>query len=188
MSWNDVEKEGNGGTQEKIPYCKLEPGTTVIRIVDEEPYSFWSHWFNKQRTSVTCPGKGCPVCAVVAEQRKDKNMEKKYTTSQRHAIRVWNYKEDRMEVLVQGKSFFSQLLDLHREVGDLTTYDLKIIRKGSGTDTNYTIIPAPPKEFEHADKVTEVNMEEMFKAPDTEVIVQLMEGKTWQEIFPKDEE
>ena len=38
------------------------------------------------------------------------------------------------------------------------------------------------------DSGEEVNYEEMLKAPTTEEIIQLMEGKTWSEINGKNEE
>lgn len=183
MAWTDVENTTRE-TKEKVPYTKLEAGSTTIRILDKEPYSFWSHWFNKQQTSVTCLGKGCPVCDVIAAQKANPDMEKKYTNSHRHAIRVWNYKTNQMEVMIQGKNFFSQLLTFHREIGDLTTYDIKVIKNGSGKDTTYTLIPQQPTNFEFESGVTEVDMEELFKPQEREVVIKLMEGKTWKEIFP----
>jgi hypothetical protein len=94
-----------------------------------------------------------------------------------------------MEILIQGKNFFSQLLTFHREIGDITTYDIKVIKNGSGKETTYTLIPQQPKAFELMSEVTEVNMEEMFKPLDKEIVIQLMEGKTWKEIYPsKDNE
>lgn len=182
MAWADVENKREA--KEKTPYTKLETGATTIRILDNEPYSFWSHWFNKQQTSVTCLGKGCPVCDVIAAQKANPDMEKKYTNSQRHAIRVWNYKTNQMEVMIQGKNFFSQLLTFHREIGDITTYDIKVVKNGSGKDTSYTLIPQRPEDFGHANEAYDINMEEMFKPLEKEVVLQLMEGKTWKEIFP----
>lgn len=179
MGWNDVERV-NGEEKEKIPYTKFE-GSTVIRVIDKEPYSFWSHWLPKQNTGVTCPGKGCPICSVMAEQRAS-NLPKTYNSTQRHAVRIWNYDTNQMEIMIQGKTFFSQLLTFHREIGDLTGYDLKVIRKGSGKDTTYTLIPQPAKDCDFGDKIVDVDYAELFKAPDTETIVQLMEGKTWDEI------
>ena len=90
--------------------------------------------------------------------------------------------------MIQGKNFFNQLLTLHREVGDLKTYDLKIIRNGEGKDTTYTILPSQPTEFGITEGIEEVNMEELFKAPEREVVLQLMEGKTYKEIYGDNEE
>lgn len=184
MSWNDVEGRSEG--REKVPYAKLNPGTTMIRILDNEPYSFWSHWLAHQNTGVTCLGKDCPICAVIAEQRANKDMEKKYNSSQRHALRVWNYATNQMEVLVQGKTFMQQLLTYHKEVGDITGYDIKVIRSGNGTDTTYTMIPQVPAEFKAEGKeIVDVDFKEYFKPLDREKVIQLMEGKSYGEIFAK---
>ncbi len=182
MSWDDVERQGGEGTTtEKTPYTRFEKGATMIRILDNDPHSFWSHWLQQQKTSITCPGKGCPICNVIAQAKANKT-QVPYSSTQRHAVRVWNYSTERMEILIQGKKFFSDLLALHREVGDITTYDIKVIRNGEGTDTTYMILPQTPKEFEHGDEVEEVNLAEVLHAPTNEEILQLMEGKTWDEI------
>lgn len=188
MAWTDVERTNGANNEDKVPYTKFEAGTTTIRILDDEPFSFWQHWLQVQSTSVSCMGKGCPICAVIAEEKANKVANRKYSSSQRHAIRIWNYKTNQMEVMIQGKNFFNQLLTLHREVGDLKTYDLKIIRNGEGKDTTYTILPSQPTEFGITEGIEEVNMEELFKAPEREVILQLMEGKSYKEIYGDNEE
>lgn len=179
MSWADIERNGNDN--EKVPYTKFN-GTTRIRILDDEPYSFWQHWLPQQSTSVSCMGKECPICSVNAQAKANKE-KPIYGNSQRHAMRIWNYGENRMEVMIQGKGFFSQLLTLNREIGDLKGYDIKVIRNGSGTDTTYTMLPGAPASFEYMDECKEVDMAELFKAPEKEVVLQLMEGKSWSDIY-----
>ena len=188
MAWADIERKSNTNKEDRVPYTKFEAGATTIRILDNEPYSFWSHWLPSQNTSVICMGKGCPICAVIAEEKANKVANKKYSSTQRHAIRIWNYKTNQMEVMIQGKNFFSQLLTLHREVGDITTYDIKVIRSGEGKETSYTVIPSAPSEFGIEEGIEEVNMEELFKAPEKDVILQLMEGKTYAEIYGNNED
>lgn len=180
MSWDDVTRE-SGGASEKTPYTKFENGATLIRILDDEPYSFWQHWLAKQNTSVLCMGKGCPICDVI-KQMKAEGLAPIYNSTQRHAIRIWNYTTAKMEVLIQGRTFFSQLLTLHKEVGDIRGYDIKCIRKGSGTDTTYTLLPAAPTPFTTTEGVEEIDMAETFKIPTANEVRQLMEGKTWAEI------
>ena len=186
MSWNDVTRENNA-SNEKIPYTKFENGNTAIRILDDEPFSFWQHWFQNQQTSITCPGKDCPVCNIIKQMKANKE-KPIYNSSQRHAIRIWNYATNQMEVMIQGKVFFSQLHDLLKEVGDLRTYDIKVIRKGSGTDTTYNLLPSAPSEFVLEGKeISDVDFEELFKSPTHDEILQLMEGKSWAEINGTDE-
>lgn len=186
MSWSDIENNSSSGQEKKVPYTTFAQGATLIRVIDDEPYSFWSHWLTKQNTSVTCPGKDCPICSIIQEQKANK-VERTYNSSQRHAIKIWNYNTNQMEVMIQGKKFFSNLLTLHREVGNLKDYDVKVVRTGEGTETNYIIVPTQPKEFEKMDKCEEVDYAELFKAPETEVILQLMEGKSYAEIYGTEE-
>lgn len=181
MSWNDVEKKA-GEEKDKIPYSKLEQGTTMIRVISEEPYSFWSHWLTKQNTSVTCLGKDCPICGIIAQQKANKQ-EKTYSSTQRHSLLVYNYTTKQYEILIQGKTFFSQLLTLHREIGDIRDYDIKIVRNGEGKNTTYTILPTAPKEFECDEEAPVVDFEEVFKPLDKSIVIQLMEGKSYEEIY-----
>lgn len=185
MGWNDVEGTPREAT-EKTPYTSFKEGNTVIRVIDNEPYSFWSHWMQKQQTSVTCLGKDCPICDVIAEQKANKQTPT-YGNGKRHAIRIWNRETNQMEVLIQGTKFFSQLLTLHKEVDDITKYDIKVRRTGSGTDTTYMLLPQQPADFDHAADLTEVDMAELFAPKPKEIILQLMEGKSWDEIY-KDQE
>ena len=185
MGWNDVTSEKRDAA-EKIPYTSFKEGNTLIRAIDNEPYSFWSHWLPKQQTSVTCLGKDCPICDVIAEQKADKQTPT-YGNGKRHALRIWNHDTKQMEVLIQGTKFFSQLQTLHKEVDDITKYEIKVRRSGSGTDTTYMLLPQQPSAFEHADQLTPVDMAELFAPKPKEIMLQLMEGKSWDEIY-KDQE
>lgn len=188
MGWNDVLSDAKNN--DRTPITSFAVGNTMIRVLDDEPISFWNHWINKTKTSVRCMGKECPICNVIA-QMKAQNVPKNeipYSNNKRHMIRIWNYTTNQMEVLMQGKTFFSNLLDLHKEVGDITTYDIKVVRKGSDLDTTYTLIPGKVEEFMHKDQVANINIDEMFSAPEKEIMLQLMEGKTWADITKKDEE
>ena len=181
MSWKDVEGNASG---EKMAYTKFKEGTTRVRIIGDEPFSFWSHYMVKQRTSVTCPGKGCPICKVIDAAKKNGGKSTEYNTSRRHAITIWNYETERQEILISSKTLFGQLLSLMRDeaFGDLSKYDVKIKRTGEGTDTTYMVIPCAPTKFEHEDEIEDVDIENMLKAPTHEEILMLMEGKTWDEI------
>ena len=77
---------------------------------------------------------------------------------------------------------------LHREIGDITTYDIKVVKNGEGKETTYSLLPSQPSEFTITEGIEEVNYEEMLKAPTTEEIIQLMEGKTWSEINGNNED
>lgn len=184
MGWNEVSST-SGGSSEKIPYTKFGEGNTTIRIIDAEPYSFWSHWMQKHGTGVTCIGKGCPICSVIAQQKANKETPT-YSSTQRHAMRIWNYNTNQMEIMIQGKTFFQQLLNLHTEIGDLRTYDIKVKRTGSDTNTQYMLLPLTPSSFEQ--EVIEVDLQETLKPIDKDKLLLLMEGKSFEEVFAKKDE
>lgn len=179
MSWDDVRNESK--SNEKENYTKFPEGTTMIRILDAEPYSFWQHWIQSTKTSVNCPGKDCPICNVIAKAKAN-NETPMYNNSRKHAMRVWNYTTNQMEIMTQGKGFMQQILDLHEEIGDIRTYDIKVKRSGGGLNTTYTTMPTAPSDFKFAEHIHDVNMEKLFSAPSNDIILQLMEGKTWSEI------
>lgn len=185
MSWDDVNR--TSGSTKKNTYTKFGEGNTVIRIIDNEPYSFWSHWMQKHNNGVSCLGKDCPICSVIAQQKANKEVPT-YSSTQRHAVRIWNYTTNQMEVMIQGKTFFQQLLTLHKEVGDITTYDIKVVRKGSDTNTTYTLLPQKESVFAHKDELEDIDFAESLKAPERDKLLLLMEGKTWEEVFGKAEE
>lgn len=188
MSWADVMSEGN--TSDKTPIAKFEAGNTIIRVLDSEPHSYWSHWMVKQQQGISCLGTGCPVCDVIKQQKADGVKDRSYTSSKRHAMRILNKNTNQMEVMIQGKNFMQDLLTLHKEVGDIRDYDIKVVRKGTGTDTTYTLLPVAPQPLTDDEKklISEVNMEEFFKPLDKDVVIQLMEGKTFKEIYGQGDE
>jgi len=184
MGWNDINENAS---KEKTPYTKFTVGNNMFRILGDEPYSYWSHWLQKQQTSVACAGRDCPICNLI-KAAKEAGETPAYNSTKRHAILVWNYTTNQAEIMIQGKTFFNQLLDLHQEVGDIRSYDIKVIRKGKGTDTTYTILPQPAKEFDREGKnIPEVNFAELFAPPTHEEMLQLIEGKTRAEINGKEE-
>lgn len=177
MSWADVEKTKT----EKLNFTKFPESSTIIRVLDAEPYSFWQHWLPVQRSSVTCIGRDCPICEAIAKERANK-LTPRFNNSQRHAIRVWNYTTNQMEVMIQGRKFMNQLLALHKEVGDLREYDVKIVRQGGGMDTTYMVLPSAPSIFDKKDEVVEVDFTDVFKPPTKDEMLQLMDGISWNEI------
>jgi hypothetical protein len=186
MSWSDV--EGKSGGKEKNNYTSFPEGTTKIRVLDAEPFSFWNHWLPKHGKGTSCLGKGCPICDVIAQSKANK-IQAPYSSTRRHGIRIWNYSTNQMEIMVQGNTFFQDLLVLHKNVGDITTYNIKVVRSGKDmNNTKYTLLPEPPSEFDHADEVVAVDLAEAFKPIDKDKLLLLMEGKTWEEVFGKSEE
>lgn len=63
--------------------------------------------------------------------------------STRYAWLIYNHEEKKAQVLKQSGTFFSQIKALVKDPDyrNLTEYDVKITRDGTGTDTKYAIIP-----------------------------------------------
>lgn len=189
MSWADV--EGTPSDKEKVEFTKFPEGLTVIRALDKDPYSYWNHWLPKQGMGTSCLGaKECPICHVIAESKANK-VTAPYSSTKRHAIRIWNYTTNRMEIMAQGKNFFSDLQTLHKDVGDITTYDIKVKRTGTEmNDTKYMLLPAAPSEFAFAgnESIVDVDWAVTLKPIDKDKLLLLMEGKSIEEVFKKSDD
>lgn len=187
FGWDDVEKAPGSGS--KTNYTKLENGMNTLRCLDNEPFSRWTHWLNAQKRRITCLGKAnnCPFCE--ANQKAKDLGEKKmpFPVSMRFAMNVINKKTNELEILDQGRDFFLSLLDIHKEVGDVTTYDIKVKTTNAGTtDVNHTIIPGAPtplSDEEVAMIADKKDLKDAFKAPTHEQAVALRDGKTPEEVF-----
>lgn len=86
---------------------------------------------------------------------------------------VWDYDTSDFKILqITQKTLMSGLFQYIKDAdyGDPTGYDLKIGRKGSGKETEYTIVPAPPKEVtkEMADAYAALhcNLQALFDSDD----------------------
>lgn len=174
----------DSNTTDKVGFTKFEAGVvTEIRCLGNEPVVRWSHFLPIAKRSITCLGKGCPVCDA-RELAKAQGVDPKFSTSKKFAMVIYNFKTGQVEILEQGKSFFEQLYSLHTEVGDLTGYNIKVKRVGEKTNTMYTLIPCAPSTF--SEEVGELpDLEKQFTAPTREQALALMEGQSPQEVFGK---
>lgn len=184
MGWNDVTNKNNSNS-ERPPYAKLTEGNTIIRVLDEEPYSFWQHWINKARTSAICGEPDCPICEIIKNAKKE-GIPSEYQNSRRHAMRIWNYTTNRMEILIQGRSFMNDLYVLHKEVGDIREYDIKVVRKGLDKSTTYSLLPMAVSKFEHEDEIEDIDLPEIFKPTKREVTLKLMVGIPKEEAYSEE--
>ena len=86
----------------------------------------------------------------------------------RYAWSVYVYDEDRAAAFEQGITFFRKLANLAKdeEWGDPSTYDIKVRREGSGTETEYHLNPSPAKSkltTEQLEKVAKINLKNMYQ-------------------------
>jgi hypothetical protein len=182
MSWELDDKKQQG---EKVDFVKLPEGITRVRIVDDAPYGRWTHWMPQFKRSVNCPGQGCPIDKIRAEQ-KAAGETPSYGIAKRFAIHVINRETGKLEILEQGKTFFEQLRDLNADEGDLRDYDIKIRRRGSGLDTSYRIDVSERAPLSDADKKlldNKISFPDFFKPHSIEQINRLLAGETWEAVM-----
>lgn len=195
--WNDLENKGNGtGTSEKgkVNYVKLTPGETIkLRVVDEQPESRWVHWVqsaNKGKgLGIKCPGKGCPLCADMAERKRAKQPQK-FSCSKSHAINVINRNTGRIEILDKGNKIFESLLVIMKQMGDLRNFDVAITTTKTGsenTNVAYTVLPTfPPTPLTDAEKEMvakdRYDLKELTKGFTIEQVNKLVAGATIEEV------
>jgi len=186
MSWNEVEEKGNSAS--KVNYTKFEDKKAVVlRIMDAEPIAKWRHWLQASKRSVTCCGTGCPVCAVI-KSAKEADIACAYNSTKRFTINVFNRSTNQIELLEQGKVFFEQLLVYKTNMGELNTFDLKIIRSGvKKGDTTYSYIPLPASELSKAEldmyEANKVDIHENLKPYTIQQTLDLMNGVPAEEVF-----
>lgn len=185
--WDALQDDNTGA---KNSFTKFNAGEiTQIRCIMTEPTVRWSHFIPSAKRSVTCLGKGCPVCDA-RELAKSQGVDAKFTTSKKFAIVIYNYKTKQVEILEQGKAFFEQLYSFHTEIGDIGTYDIKVKRIGEKTNTTYTLIPCQVSDFKVLDdEGNEIEIGELpdlhkqFAPPTKQQMLELMDGKTPNEVF-----
>lgn len=123
-------------------------------------------------------------------------MEKHQNTIlKRYCIHAIDRKDGQLKILENSKTFFSSLLTIRKamldDFGDLTNYDIKIIRTGKGKQTQWNIIPLgqtplTDKEKQMIEK-SRVNFETYLKAPTPEQLTRLLNGESPDEVFKSEE-
>lgn len=192
MGWNDVKNNsGGGGGGNKIEYMKFPEGVTYFRTISEAPVSRWTHWMPRIKRSVTCIGKGCPICTLIKEAKANKESPQ-YNSTKKHSMLVINRTTGNVEILDQGSKFFEDMLILHEDEGDIRGFDIKARRKGSDKDTTYRLDAEKKTSLSDADKkliedggFDKFNLEEYFKPPTVEQMVALINGADPKEVFSK---
>ena len=137
---NENLREGKSETN----YVKFVEGSNQMRILDKEPKAVWVHWLananNGKGLSVVCLGKDCPMCQKYRYDKANK-VQTRDRLSRQFVINVYNRNTERVELLQKGKSIFEPLATFHKQMGDITGYDINIVKAGKGLDTKYTLVP-----------------------------------------------
>lgn len=184
----------NGGN--KVEFTAFPEGVTRLRVLSTEPKMAWTHWIMKDKRSIICPGKGCPICDVRKSQKENKQPVT-YSVARRLRLYVYNYDTDRIEIMEQGITFFEELADLKKELESqgkkLQGAIIKVKRKGSSKETtSYRIDLDVYEEVDLNDATYSLKdlqpINEMFQPHEADKILQIMEGKAWDEVFVKETE
>lgn len=184
--WDEVLKDGNSGGGNRTEFTKLQNGITELRFLDAEPFVRWAHWLAVAKRNISCIGMDCPVCDAMKSARQA-GTKAPYNSNRKFAMHVYNVTTGKVEILEQGKTFFTQLHALHEEMGDIRGYNIKVKTQNAGsTDVVFTLMPCAPSEL--ADDIKELckdlkPFEEIFKKPTKEQVIELMSGKSPEEVF-----
>ena len=183
--WDEVLKEGNTSST-KTEFTKLQNGVTELRFLDDEPFVRWAHWLQIAKRNISCIGAGCPVCESI-KASKSAGSKPQYSSNRKFAMHVLNLSTGKVEILEQGKNFFAQLHALHEEIGNIKGYNIKVKTQNAGsTDVIYTLMPCAPKELTEEEQalIGELKpFDEIFKKPTREQVIELMSGKSPEDVF-----
>jgi hypothetical protein len=152
--------EGYEAPKTSANYLKFEEGENKFRILNS-PIVGWIDW--KDNKPLRFPIDKKPSAAI------DPTKPIKHFW----ALPVWDYKSKTISILeITQKSIQAEITILSKdeEWGNPTGYDIKVIRKGSGLETEYTLNPVPPKALHEKIvelfKNTPLNMQALFEGKD----------------------
>lgn len=180
-------------SKDKLEFTSFPEGITRIRILSAEPKMAWTHWIMKEKRSIICPGRDCPICQIRKQQKEDKQPQT-YSVTRRLRIYVYNYDTERIEILEQGITFFEELADMKKELekeGKLLSGAIfKVKRKGTGKETtSYRIDLDSYEEVDLSDDKYSLEkfqkLSEMFQPHEPKDILKILDGETWNDVFAK---
>lgn len=187
MGWNDLlNTQTQQGNKEEVKYTKLNVGITKLRILDDEPYTRYTHWIQSANagkgSGVDCIGRDCPVCAEI-RKAKSQGAKSKYSNTRSNAINVYNYNTGEVEILDKGMKIFQAIATIASQMGDPKNYDINITRTGEGFgNITYNVLPVfPPTEMSDEVKAkaeNKYNIREIRKPLNMTQVQMLIDGKS----------
>lgn len=190
MSWDFDNNQG--GNTKSAEFTKFPEGITEVRVLgnDAVPHERWTHWLPKQNKSVNCPGKGCPICEIRKNQKANKEPYS-YSMQRRFALEVYNKNTERVEIMEQGITFFTDLREVRAMLAEEgKTFDdayIKVRRRGTGKDnTSYRLDIGDTVELTNEEKKAieeKMDLNEYFKPHTIEQITRLVNGEDWSEVM-----
>lgn len=124
-------------------YMKLQEGENKIRILSQ-PIIGWEDWTLDKK----------PV-RYRMENKPLKSIDPKKPVKHFWSFIVWNYNEEQIQILHLTQATVRNSIEAlcnDNDWGQPFHYDLKIVKKGEGTDTEYMVNPLPHKDVSSAIK------------------------------------
>lgn len=183
-------KETGDSNNKKQEFTKFPEGVTKIRVIDEAPVERWTHFLIKEKRSVNCPGKGCPICEIRQYEKANK-IPYTHQMARRFALQVLNRNTGKIEIMEQGITFMQDLRDvmemLHEDGKKLIDVDLQVRRRGMGKDnTSYRIDIAEEYELSEDDVALMgqmIDLKEYFAPHKPELITRVLNGEAFDEVM-----
>lgn len=145
-------------------YTRIEDGQSIKLRVTTNIYAY----FTFQPEGYKMPLKNSEVKELLEVRSVDELFEDQtMTIRERYAAVVWNHETSNAEVWQFSRTVFEQLKTLNEDndwQGGLNAHDVKVTRKGQGTDTAYTINYSPSSQALTADQenaLLEVDVQKM---------------------------
>lgn len=152
--------EGYSAPKSSNNYMKLEDGENRVRILSA-PILGWEDWVDNK-----------PV-RYKMDQKPAKSSDPKKPLRHFWSFIVWNYMEERIQIMHLTQATIRSNIEAlckDAEWGDPFFYDIKIIRKGEGVDTEYMVNPLPHKplnqEIKNKFHESPCNLEALFMGGD----------------------
>jgi len=150
----------------KSKYMKFEQGDNKLRVMGS-PIIGWEGWVTNNE------GNRKPVRKKMDEGFNINEIDDPETAKHFWAMPVWNYSQKMIQILEitqKGIQRTLKSLALCSDWGSPINYDITITRTGEGMDTEYEVVPSPPKPVD-ADvlkeyKDTYINLEVLFEGGD----------------------
>lgn len=148
---------------------KLPEGEHRFRIVDR-PIAGWIDWMENK------------PCRFRPEDKPRSSFDPNRPVKAFWAMHVWDYARDGLYIMEITQNGIRKALEsyaINEDWGDLTSFDIKIKKEGTGIETEYTVIPVPHKPL--SDKIKEAIVEKKIR------LEALYEGKDpWNDLEPEE--
>ena len=146
-------------------YTKFEQWETKLRVLGPI-YTGWEY-FNTDNKPVRQEEKFDRIPKDCKPNRFDSS--KLDLPKHFRAFKVWNYTTEQVELCSINKRSLLEWLNSYiqsEEYGDVSWYDIKITKTGTGTDTRYTLMCLPPNpitdEVAEANDSSDVHVDQLF--------------------------